>query len=52
MISDLCWSPEVEYVICKADRVLGLLRRNFKEYPQELREIAYFNMQVQYGTLT
>ncbi len=42
MISnDLYWSPQVECVTYKANRVHGLLTRNVKEYPQELREIEY-----------
>jgi hypothetical protein len=45
MISeDLSWSPHVQYVTGKANKVLGIIRRNFKECPQELREIAYFSM--------
>jgi ribonuclease P/MRP protein subunit RPP40 len=45
MISnDLSWTPQVQYVTGKANKVLGVIRRNFKECPQELREIAYFSM--------
>ncbi len=41
---DLSWSPKVEYVTGKANTVFGLLRRTFKEWPHELREIGYFSM--------
>ena len=45
MISnDLSWTPQVQYVTGKANKILGVIRRNFKECPQELREIAYFSM--------
>ncbi len=45
MISDdLSWSPQVEYVTCTANRVVCLIRRNFKECPQELRKIIYFSI--------
>ncbi len=39
---NLSWSPQVEYVICQANNVLGLLGRNFEVCLQELREVAYF----------
>ena len=45
MISDdLGWTPHVEYVTAKANRALGLIMRNFKECPKQLRETAYFTM--------
>ncbi len=44
MISNDLLGAHVEYVTCKANRGLGLLRRNFKECPQGLREIEYFSM--------
>ncbi len=34
----------IENVTSKANGVPGLLRRNLKECPKKLREIAYFSM--------
>ncbi len=47
---DLRLSPHIEHVTGKANRVVELLRRNLKECPKELREIAYFFMVLQYAT--
>ena len=41
---DLNWTPHVEYITGKANKVLGLLRRNLIDCPQELKEIAYISM--------
>ena len=41
---DLNWTSHVEYVTGKANKVLGLLRRNLVDCPQELKEIAYVSM--------
>ena len=41
---DLNWTAHVDYITAKAHKVLGLLRRNLKHCPQELREIAYISM--------
>ncbi len=37
---DLSWSPHIDYVTNKANRVVDLLRRSFNE----LKQIAYFSM--------
>ncbi len=41
---DLSWSPHVEYIANKANKVLGVLRRNLKHCPAELKETAYLSM--------
>ncbi len=50
MINDdltcLCWSLDEEYVTGKAKRVCGLLRRNLKQCPKELRKMSYFSIKI------
>ena len=41
---DLSWDNHVDYITSKANRALGMLRRNIKECPSTLKEIAYFSM--------
>ncbi len=44
-ISDeLSWSPHVENITSKANKVLGILRRNLKHCPTNLKETAYLSM--------
>jgi len=41
---DLSFSTHVRQVCAKASRTLGLLRRNLRNFPQKLRELAYTSM--------
>ncbi len=44
-ISDeLSWSPHIENITSKANKVLGILRRNLKHCPTNLKETAYLTM--------
>ena len=41
---DLSFSTHVRQVCAKASRTLGFLRRNLRNCPQKLRELAYTSM--------
>ena len=42
--NDLKWAPHIAKITGKAHKTLGFIRRNLKQSPQELRELAYFSM--------
>jgi len=41
---DLQWSAHVSTITKKANSTLGFLRRNVKNAPPKLKEIAYFSL--------
>lgn len=41
LTQQLCWHRHVDYIIAKACRVLGMLRRNAKCFPLETRNLLY-----------
>ena len=41
---DLSWTPHIEYTTAKANRALGLLRRNLKHCDKKIKESAYMSM--------
>ena len=44
IISDLKWNSHIRNVCSKANRTLGLLRRNLFSCPQDVQEAAYKSM--------
>jgi len=44
LTDNLNWSKHIDKVTCKANSTLGLLRRNLKKCPIELRELAYISL--------
>ncbi len=40
--ADSSWISQVEYATGKSDRVLDILRRNWKECQKDLKEISYY----------
>jgi len=41
---DLKWEPHITKMTSKAASILGLLRRNLKACPQEIKKLAYITL--------
>ena len=41
---DIQWESHITGITVKANRTLGLLRRNLRYFPKQLRELAYYSL--------